>query len=66
MTSKRLVAFLMIFLLKCSKNIRENSIPANQEHPNPMKIKETLTVQFLKNLRKCYPLEAKNTPKDKV
>ena len=45
MTSKRFETVLMIYLVNVAKNIGENSIPINDEHPSLMKIKEHLTVQ---------------------
>ena len=44
MTSKKVVTFFMIFV-SVANNIGENSIPINEEHPSPMKMKESLTVQ---------------------
>ena len=36
---------LMIFFVNVAKNIGENSIPINEEHPSLLKIQENLTVQ---------------------
>ena len=33
------------FFVSVANNLGENSIPINEEHPSPMKMKETLTVQ---------------------
>ena len=35
----------MIFFVNVAKNIGENSIPINEEHPSLLKIQENLTVQ---------------------
>ena len=47
MTIKMFVKFLMIFFVNVAKYRGGNSIPINEEHPNLLKIKETLTnLQF--------------------
>ena len=43
MISKKSVAFLIIFFVNVAKNIGQNAIPVNENHPSILKIKDNLT-----------------------
>ena len=43
MISKKSVAFLITFFVNVAKNIGQNSIPVNENHPSFLKIKDNLT-----------------------
>ena len=43
MISKKSVAFLITFFVNVAKNIGQNAIPVNENHPSILKIKDNLT-----------------------
>ena len=52
MTSKKSVTFLTyFFFVNVAKNIGDNSVPINNEHPSLLKIQENLTVQSVLNFK---------------
>ena len=52
MTSKKSVTFLTIFFVNVAKNIGDNSVPINNEHPSLLKIQENLTVLSVLNFKR--------------